>query len=381
MRRALRAPSGPIRADVEFSMRTLPLVFSAAIIAGACSAAGAAPPFTVRTVATGLDNPWAMTFLPDGRALITEKTGKIRLLSAAGKLGGPLAGIPAVAYGGQGGLLDVEIGPGFATDRYVYISYSEPGKGENSNLAVARAKFTGDRFGPFAVIWRNQATTGGQFGGRLAFRPDDTLFVSTGERQQFTPSQATGGTLGKIVRLTWDGKPKPGNPFAGNKAYRPEIWTLGHRNPYGLAFDPATGNLWEHEMGPKGGDELNLIVKGRNYGWPRASNGSNYDGSDIPDHKAGDGFEPPRKFWNPSISPAGMIFYTGDRFPQWKGHILMGALSGEALFSVAISGTAATAETRYDMGERIREVQQGPDGSVYLLTDGDDGKLLRLLPK
>ena len=364
-------------------MRIPALTILAASIATACTAAGAPPPFKVESLAK-LDNPWAMTFLPDGRALVTEKPGRIRIVTFAGaaaRLGAPLAGVPKVKYEGQGGLLDIAIDPSFAQDRFVYISYSEPAKGEASALAVARAKFTGDRFGPFSVIWRNQPTTGGQFGGRLVFTKADELFVSTGERQQFTPAQDTRGTLGKIVRLTWAGKPKPGNPFEKNPAYKPEIWTLGHRNPYGLAIDPASGLLWEHEMGPMGGDELNLIVKGRNYGWPKVSNGSNYDGTDIPDHKPGDGFEPPKRFWKPSISPAGMIFYTGDKFPQWKGHVLMGALSGQALYNVTISGSSAPAETHYDMGDRVREVEQGPDGSVYLLIDGDDGKLLRLTPR
>jgi len=361
-------------------MRKISLAFGAVSLIGACSAAVAAPPFGVQTVATGLDNPWAMTFLPDGRGLITEKTGKIRLLSLTGTLSAPLAGVPAVAYGGQGGLLDIEIDPFFKQDRWIYISYSEPASGGKSALAVARAKFTNDKFGPFTVIWRNQPTTGGHFGARLAFTRKYELFVTTGERQQFTPAQNTGGTLGKIVRLSFAGSPKAGNPFEKNPAYKPEIWTLGHRNPYGLAFDPATGLLWSHEMGPKGGDELNLIVKGKNYGWPNVSNGSNYDGTDIPDHAPGDGFEAPKRWWNPSISPAGMIFYTGDLFPAWKGHILMGALSGEALLDITVAGTSATGETRHPMNARIREVQQGPDGSVYVLTDGDGGKVLRLTP-
>lgn len=361
-------------------MRSIITLTAVAAGLAACSATAAPPPFKVQTVAT-LELPWAMTFLPDGRALITEKPGRVRILSTDGKLSAPIAGVPKVAYGGQGGLLDIAITPRFARDGLVYISYAEPAAGDTSALAVARARFDGQRFGPFTVIWRAAATSGGHYGARMVFLPDDTLFVSSGERQKFTPAQDTGGVLGKVVRLTWDGKPKPGNPFAGNPAYKPEIWTLGHRNPMGLALDPTTGKLWEHEMGPRGGDEVNLIVPGRNYGWPRASNGSHYDGRDIPDHKAGDGFEAPKQSWNPSISPAGMIVYTGTLFPAWRGNILMGALSGEALHAVTIKGDAATATRQYDMGERIREVEQGPDGSVYLLTDADDGKLLRLTPR
>ncbi len=360
-------------------MHSLTALTAAALLIGACSAAGAAPPFQVQTVSTSLDNPWAMTFLPDGRALITEKTGKLRILSLTGTLSAPVAGVPAVAYGGQGGLLDVEISPFFKKDRLVYFSYTEAGSG-GKGLAVARARLTNDRLGPLTVLWRQdpKVSGDGHFGGRLVMTRSYELYVTAGERQKFTPAQATDQTLGKVLRLTLAGAPKPGNPFIGNSAYKPEIWTLGHRNPYGLAFDPATGNLWEHEMGPEGGDELNVIVRGRNYGWPVKSNGSNYGGGDIPDHAAGDGFEAPKKFWNPSISPAGMIVYTGDLFPAWKGHILMGALSGEALYNITISGTAATAETHYDMNDRIREVQQGPDGAVWLLTDS--GKLLKLTP-
>lgn len=344
---------------------------------GVPATAQTANPFVARAVAT-LDNPWAMVFLPDGRALITEKPGRIKLLSLFGDVSAPLAGVPAVAYGGQGGLLDIALSPFFARDHLVYISYSEPAAGGKSALTVARATFTNDRFGPFTVLWRTAATTGGQFGGRLVLKSTHEIYISTGERQQFTPAQDTKGLLGKIIRLSDDGTPRTGNPFIGNPAYAPEIFTLGHRNPYGLAVDPATGQLWEHEMGPQGGDELNLVVKGRNYGWPRVSNGSNYDGTDIPDHKPGDGFEAPKRWWNPSISPAGMIFYTGSMFPEWYGRLLMGALSGQSLLSITIAGKAATAEVRYPMGKRIREVEQAPDGSVYLLTDGAGGQLLRL---
>lgn len=340
-------------------------------------AAAQSNPFVARTIAT-LDNPWAMVFLPDGQALITEKPGRIRVLSLFGDVGSPLAGVPAVANSGQGGLLDIAISPFFARDKFVYISYAEPAANGRSNLAVARATFANDRFGAFTVIWRNQPTTGGHFGGRLAMRTSHELYITTGDRQQFTPAQDTKSTLGKIVRLTLEGAPMTGNPFIGNPAYAPEIFSLGHRNPYGLAFDPVTRQLWEHEMGPQGGDELNLVSKGRDYGWPRASNGSNYDGSDIPDHRPGDGFVAPKRSWNPSISPAGMIFYTGMMFPEWHNRILMGALSGQSLLSVTIVGKGATAEERYPMGQRIREVEQAPDGSVYLLTDGPGGKLLRL---
>lgn len=347
-----------------------------AAITGAAPAAAA--DFVAREVAS-LDNPWGMAFLPDGRALITEKPGRIKLLSLTGTVSAPLAGVPAVAYSGQLGLLDIEISPFFKSDRFVYISYAEAAPG-GQQLAVARAKFTNDKFGPFSVIWRNQPTTGGHPGGRMAMTRRYELFVATGERQQFTPAQDPQKTLGKVVRLSLAGVPKPGNPFAKNPAYRAEIWTMGHRNPYGLAFDPATGNLWEHEMGPENGDELNVIVAGKNYGWPNVSNGQNYGGGDIPDHAPGDGYEAPKKFWAQTIAPSGMSFYTGDLFPQWKGHLLMGGLAAQALFDITVSGTSATNEVRHPVGARVRDVQAAPDGSVYLLTDGGSGKLVRLTP-
>ena len=355
-------------------MRFAILLAAAAIAVAPVSAAD----FVAREVAS-LDNPWGMAFLPDGRALITEKPGRIRMLTLTGTVTAPLAGVPAVAYSGQLGLLDIEISPFFKSDRFVYISYAEAAPG-GEQIAVARAKFTNDRFGPFTVIWRNQPTGGGHPGGRMAMTRKYELFVATGDRQQGSPAQDTQKSLGKIVRLNLAGAPKVGNPFAKNPAYRPEIWTLGHRNPYGLAFDPATDNLWEHEMGPQNGDELNLIVRGANYAWPLVSNGQNYDGSDIPDHAPGDGFEAPKKWWASTIAPSGMSFYTGDMFPQWKGHLLMGGLAAQSLFDITVSGSSVTGEVRYPVGARVRDVQAAPDGSVYLLTDGGSGKLLRLTP-
>ena len=355
-------------------MRFVTLLAAAALTAAPATAAD----FVAREIAP-LDSPWGMAFLPDGRALITEKPGRIRLLSLVGTVSGPLAGVPAVFASGQLGLLDIEISPFFKSDRFVYISYAEAAPG-GQQLAVARAKFTNSKFGPFTVIWRNQPTEGGHPGGRMAMTRKYELFVATGERQQGSPAQDPQKALGKIVRLNLAGAPKPGNPFAANPAYRTEIWTLGHRNPYGLAFDPATGVLWEHEMGPENGDELNVVVAGKNYGWPNVSNGQDYGGGDIPDHAPGDGYEAPKKWWAQTIAPSGMSFYTGDLFPQWRGHLLMGGLAGQALFDITVSGTNATNEIRHSIGARVRDVQAAPDGSVYLLTDGSAGKLLRLTP-
>jgi glucose/arabinose dehydrogenase len=316
----------------------------------------------------------------------------------------------------QGGLLDIAASPGFAGDGLVYLTYSEPSPNSGSSLALARAHLTGIGSAPrlegLKVLWRDPAGgDGGQFGGRIAFAPDgQSLFLSSGERQRFTPAQDASQPLGKILHLTLEGKPAAGNPQAGRagaasvtvtdpprntvaaksalgrtiawpgvNATPAETWSNGHRNPYGLTFAPD-GTLWETEMGPRGGDELNVILPGRNYGWPAVSDGDNYDGVPIADHRPADGFEAPKLYWNPSISPSSLLIYTGDRFPQWKGDGLIGALSGEALIHVRIRGTQASKAEQWDMGARIRAVDQGPNGAVYLLEDGDGGRLLRLDP-
>jgi glucose/arabinose dehydrogenase len=386
-------------------------------------ASNSGPPFTVSTVTT-FDAPWAMTFLPGSgvpltnAALVTEKTGKIWLVDVATGKKEEVAGAPQVVVSGQGGLLDIVAAPDFAGSNLVYLTYSEPSANGGSGLALARARLidigTSPRLDGLTVLWHDPAGgAGGQFGARVAFALDGkSLFLTSGERQRFTPAQDPSQPLGKILHLTLDGKPAPGNPMAGKLGATSvtitdppedtvaaktapgrrftwpganltpsETWTTGHRNPLGLAFAPD-GRLWEHEMGPRGGDEVNLILPGRNYGWPNVSNGSNYDGVDIPDHRPGDGYEPPKVFWNPSVSPAGMIVYTGNLFPQWKGDILMGALSGKALIHVRVRGDQASKADQWDMGQRIREVEQGPRGEVYLLEDGRSGtaRLLRLEP-
>jgi glucose/arabinose dehydrogenase len=385
-------------------------------------AAAAAPqpstgrPFSVTEVAA-FDSPWGMAFLPGSTtAFVTEKAGHVWLIDVANGRKTAVAGAPTVAAGGQGGLLDVAVSPHFASDGLVYLTYSEASSSGGRRLAMARGKLVRDASGPrlegLSVLWRDPAGgTGGQFGAKIAFAPDgQSLFLSSGERQRFTPAQDPNQPLGKILHLTLDGKPAADNPMAGKtgaasvKITDPpkdtevaksasertvhwpglnltpaETWTTGHRNPYGLMFAPD-GRLWETEMGPRGGDELNLIVKGANYGWPRASNGSNYDGVDIPDHKPGDGFEPPKVFWDPSVSPGGLLIYSGDKFPQWKGDALIPALSGESLIRVDIDGDSAEKADEWPMGARMRGIAQGPEGAVYLLEDGSDAKLLKLTP-
>lgn len=340
-------------------------------------------PFVVEELGE-FDEPWAMAFLPGGDLLLTERGGSLHLRQAGGRTV-EVRGVPEVVHDGQGGLGDVVPSPAFASDRTVYLSWVEAGEG-GTGAVVGRARLAGTPDAPeltgLRVIWRQQPKTSGSghFAHRLAFSPDGAhLFVSSGDRQKFDPAQDLGTNLGKILRLNPDGSPAAGNPWAERGGVTAEVWTRGHRNPLGLAFDPA-GNLWSTEMGPQGGDELNHIEAGRNYGWPKASNGSHYGGGEIPDHRDGDGFAAPAAFWTPSISPGSLMIYTGDAFPQWQGDAFLGALSGKALVRVDLSGTTATEGDMWKMGQRIREVEQAPDGSIWLLQDAPGGRLLRLAP-
>lgn len=356
----------------------------------AASARPTAAPFRVTPLAR-YRNPWAASFLGrSGYLAITERTGRLVLRSASGRQLS-VSGLPRVATAGQGGLGDVLAHPGYngTTNRTIYLSWAEPGTGGRSGAAVGRAtlviapKAASARLSGLQVIWRQypKTTGSGHFSHRLAIDPARRyLFVSSGERQKMTPAQDLRVTLGKIVRLSLSGRAAPGNPFASRGGVSAQIWSYGHRNPLGLAFD-GQGRLWSSEMGPKGGDELNLIARGGNYGWPRASNGSHYDGRPIPDHRAGDGFVAPKAWWNPSISPGGLMIYSGTRFPAWRGDAFLPALSGQGLARVDLQGTTARKANFWAMGTRIREVEQGPDGYIYLLEDGPTGRLLRLTPR
>jgi glucose/arabinose dehydrogenase len=369
------------------------------LLLAACGAGGsqsvaaqADRPFTVHEVAT-FDSPWAMAFLPGtgvrltNLALLTEKSGKLWLVDVANGKRQQVAGVPQVHVEGQGGLADVVVDPGFAGNQRVYLSFVEADPNGTSGGALGYGRLIlgqgAPRLDGFHVIWRQRPKVrgGSHYSQRIAYSPDHHyLFLSSGERFQFDPAQDLRNDLGKVLRLTPEGAPAEGNPFNDPRADStrdPSIWSYGHRNVLGLAFAPD-GRLWASEMGPKGGDELNLILPGRNYGWPRASNGSNYDGSDIPDHRPGDGFEPPKVWWNPSISPGGLLIYTGDLFKGWKGDAIIPALSGEALIRVDIDGDNARKADQWPMGARIRAVDQGPRGELYLLEDG--GRLLRLTP-
>ncbi|MBO0906008.1 PQQ-dependent sugar dehydrogenase [Jiella sonneratiae] len=329
------------------------------------------------------DEPWAMTFLPDGSMLVTEKAGTLLHVSADGKEKTPVAGVPAVAYGGQGGLADVVLHPKFSENHLVYISFAEEGDGGYGG-ALARGKLVLDgdrpRLEGVKVIWRQEPKVSGmgQYALRVAFGPDGMMFVTSGERQKKTPAEEMDTNLGKIVRLHDDGSVPSDNPFQDKGEIAREIWTLGHRNPLGIAFD-AEGQLWEHEMGPRGGDELNRIRAGANYGWPVVSNGINYDGSPIPDHDTRPEFQAPQISWTPVIAPAGFVIYDGEVFPDWQGDGFIGGLRSQALVHVSLGAKPKEIE-RFPMGHRIREVEQGPDGALFLLEDGSGGRLLKLTP-
>ncbi|MCG7346720.1 PQQ-dependent sugar dehydrogenase [Sphingomonas sp. ACRSK] len=364
-----------------------------AIANGSAPQASSAPaatdgrPFAVTPVTT-LDSPWAMTFLPDGRMLVTEKGGRMRMVGVSSGNDGTVAaavsvgGIPETDSAGQGGLMDVVAAPDFARSKLVYFSGSVTGP-KGKGVKLWRGRFIMDSKGPrledvTELFSATPFVSGdGHYSGRIAFAPDGQhLFFTNGERQKFDPAQDPKSTLGKVLRLTLDGKPA-GDPGLTGRGFHPAVWSYGHRNLLGLAFD-AQGNLWEQEMGPKGGDEVNLILPGRNYGWPKVSNGSHYDGRDIPDHKPGDGFEPPKVSWNPVISPGGLLVYTGAMFPEWQGDLFIGGLSSEALVRVDVNGTNASKGDQWPMGKRIRDVEQGPDGAIWLIEDGEGGRLLKL---
>ncbi len=347
--------------------------------------ATATPPVTAvdQRVVASFDNPWAMVFLPDGRMLVTEKPGRLQLVTQTGTRA-QVANVPRVTYSGQLGLQDVVLDPGFGGNGRIWLSYAEPAAG-GQQLAVARATLNvagTPRLDDVTVIWRaTPATTGGQLGARLVFAPDGrTLFISSGERQQGTPAQDLSGTLGKIVRINLDGSPAAGNPFATTAGARAEIWSLGHRNPYGLVF-ASDGRLFESEMGPAGGDEFNLIEAGRNYGWPRVSEGDNYDGSPIPRHASNTAFTAPLVSWTPVIAPGGMIQYRGSAFSGWNGDFLLAGLTQQGLVRVRVTGTTAREMARISLGARIREVEEGPNGSLWVLRDGDSGALVELTPR
>jgi len=342
-------------------------------------------PFAVETIAS-LNEPWALSFLPDGRLLVSERPGALKLVDVATGRAGDIAGVPEVVYGGQGGFGDVVPHPQFEDNGLVYLSYAEKGDGNTAGAAVARARLSideagGGRLEDLQVIWRQvpKVTGGGHYAHRIVFH-DGKLWIASGERQKFDPSQDMASNLGKVLRLNEDGSVPADNPFAGQGEVAAQVWSLGHRNPLGLAFD-GSGQLWDIEMGPKGGDELNRVERGGNYGYPVVSNGDHYDGRPIPDHDTRPEFNAPAITWTPVISPSSLVFYSGELFPQWQGNAFAGGLSSQALVRIEFDGDSAREAERYPMGARIRGVRQGPDGALWVIEDGKDGRLLRLTPK
>lgn len=327
----------------------------------------------------GLNHPWGMAFLPDERLLVTERSGTLRILGQDGSISPPLSGTPTVFAEGQGGMLDVAIDKDFAKEGWVYLSFAEPGAA-GASTAVGRGRLNEHSLLEFRVIFRQlpKVSGGNHFGGRILFGPDGMLYLTLGERYKFQPAQDLTGHLGALVRITPTGDAPGDNPFIGQAAARPEIWSYGHRNVQAAAFNPENKELWIGEMGPRGGDELNLIMKGGNYGWPVVSWGTHYNLQDIPDPPTRPDFVPPVKQWTPVISPSGMTFYSGAMFSKWRGDLFIGGLTTGELVRVKISGKRAVEEERIRIGSRVRDVAEAPDGSLYLLTDSRDGEVLRL---
>ncbi|HEY5559573.1 MAG TPA: PQQ-dependent sugar dehydrogenase [Steroidobacteraceae bacterium] len=357
--------------------------------AGACQDAphkqpSGETPVEITTVASGLAHPWGLAFLPDGRMLVTERPGRLRYVDSKGIVSDPVAGVPAVYAERQGGLLDVVLDPEFAANSTIYLSYAEPAEDGTNGTAVARARLDGMRMTDVTVIFRQQPkiASGHHFGSRLVFARDGRLFVTLGERNKERDSAQDLGThLGKVVRIAKDGTVPADNPFVGKSGALPEIWSYGHRNVQGAALHPFTGQLWTHEHGPRGGDEINITVGGRNYGWPIISHGREYHGPAIGEGTEEAGMEQPLLYWVPSIAPSGMTFHSGNAFPAWKGQLFVGGLAARQLVRLAFDPDGRIrSEERIAIGERVRNVREGPDGALYLLTDEDAGRLLRLVP-
>lgn len=369
-------------------MRLLALLSLVSLLP-ACARGDSAPvapskALQVTEVARGLEHPWALAFLPDGRLLVTERPGRMRLIATDGALSAPLTGVPPVVARGQGGLLDVVLDPQFAQTRRVYFSYSEP-RGDGNGTAVAHARLGERGLEQLTVIFRQQPAWDStlHFGSRLVFAPDGTLFVGLGERYQgMARAQTLDSHLGKVVHLDREGRAAAGNPYARTPGALPEIWSLGHRNIQGAALHPQSGELWIHEHGPRGGDEINVARPGRNYGWPVITYGIDYTGFKIGEGEtARAGLEQPLHYWVPSIAPSGMAFYTAGRFPAWRGQLFVGSLKFGQLVRLELDGPRVTRETRHELKARIRDVRQGPDGYLYLLTDEDKGRVLRVAPR
>jgi aldose sugar dehydrogenase len=355
--------------------------------AGAQTFSSSAGNLTVETVARGLERPWSLAFLPDGRMLVTERLGRLRIVSRDGALSPPVTGVPQVRASGQGGLLDVTLDRDYASNKTIYFCFAEPTP-DGGRTAMARARLNDGAVPALTdvkVIFRQEGplSRGNHYGCRIVQARDGNLFLTLGDHFIYRDhAQNLTDHLGKIVRVTPDGTVPPDNPFVGKVGAKPEIWSYGHRNAQGAALHPETGKLWEHEHGPRGGDEVNIPLAGRNYGWPVIGYGVDYSGTKIHEATAKPGMEQPIKYWVPSIAPSGMAFYTADLIPAWKGSLFVGALAGQMLVRLELNGESVTKEERLLQGlrERIRDVRQGPDGAIWLLTDNSNGRVLRVVP-
>jgi glucose/arabinose dehydrogenase len=343
-----------------------------------------AGPVSVETVVEGLDGPWGLAFLPDGRLLVTEKVGNLRIVDLQGNLSDPLQGTPEIFSEGHGGLMDVALDPEFKQNQLVYLSFAAPGPEGKAATALGRGKLVDDRIEDFDVIFRQEPWVDGayHFGNRIEFDDEGHLFLALGERFQFDPAQDLSNHLGKVIRINRDGSIPDDNPFVDQENAKPEIWSYGHRNIEAAAVHPESGELWIGEMGPLGGDELNQPEPGKNYGWPEVSWGINYDGSEIADPPSKPEFADAVAHYSPVFSPSGMVFYTGDKFPEWRGHALLGGLSGHEVVRLEIDGDKVVNEERIPLPERIRDVEQGPDGNVYIIASPkeDPGAVWRMRP-
>ncbi len=378
------------------------LVASAALIAMAATMAPAAmaqqtrapapqvkSQVLVETIATGLVHPWGLNFLPDGRMLVTERLGRLRIIASDGKISEPVAGVPIVAANGQGGLLDVAVDPRFSETGTIYLAFSEPRGAGSNGTSVARAKLSlsadGGKLDATRVIFRQQpAASGGlHFGSRIVVARDGNLFVTLGERYQRDRAQELTNHYGKVVRIAPDGSVPKDNPVRAGRDVQPEIWSHGHRNPQSAAIHPVTGKLWTVEHGARGGDEVNIPEAGKNYGWPVITYGIDYSGAKIGIGQKQEGLEQPIYYWDPSIAPSGMAFYTGRLMPTWNGDLFVGALAGQHLARLILDGERIVGEEKLltDLGERIRDVRQGPDGALYIITDHPEGRVLRVTTK
>lgn len=345
--------------------------------------ASEAATFEAVVVADGLEHPWGLAFLPDGRMLVTERNGNLRIVTPDGQLSDPVSGVPEVVARGQGGLLDVILHPDYASNGWLYLSFSRSGQ-NGTGTAIARARLEGSGLRDVATIFaaENEASGGRHFGSRMAFGPDGKLYVSVGDRGQDDEAQKLANHNGTVLRLNDDGSVPSDNPFAGRADALASTFSYGHCNPQGMAVNPASGAVWIHEHGPQGGDEINRLKAGANYGWPLVTFGRSYAGFPIGEGTSAPGLEPPLHHWTPSIAPSGMAFYTGTAFPGWKDNLFVGSLKFQYLARVVLDGSRVVAEERLleDQFGRIRDVRQGPDGLLYVLTDEDNGRLVRLQP-